>query len=403
MSNLLKFYEEYRISPVSQDIENIGFHFHRRIGLYRTLGITPLLFKNRDVLEVAPGSGYNSIVTSSFGASSYDLIEPNPVGFNEMVDLFEKQKIKDSGIRFFNCRLEDFPEKRDYDIVLCEGLIPGLNNQDGFIKLIANRVRPGGILVLTCTDAVSVFFETLRRYLARILVVQSGMTMSGGGFEKITRLLSNTFCSHLSSLKGMSRPIEDWIQDNLLNPATASLAASNEFSIEKCLNTLGDTFYFYGSSPNFLVHWGWHKELEQEPNSYNRVFINYFLSQRHNLLHYRDTGFSNIDVNRRIHAYCKQFSDLVEQKNQQAEECFTADSISADITTVKELLNVIKPLGLKKSEAAISDFIALFDGGQIPLAQDIAPLSAFGSAFGRGQQYISLVKEDSNVYTSPLS
>jgi len=392
MSNFLKFYEEHGISPVSQDIGDIGLHFHRRIGLYRTLGITPLLFKNRDVLEVAPGSGYNSIVTASFGASSYDLVEPNPVGFSEMVSLFEKHKIKDPRIHFLNCRLEDFVEQQDYDIVLCEGLIPGLDNQDEFIQLIANRVRPGGILVLTCTDAVSVFFETLRRYLARILVAQSGMTMSGSGIEHITNLLSNAFHSHLSSLKGMSRPIENWILDNLLNPAAASMAASNEYSIEKCLNTLGNTFYFYGSSPNFLVHWGWHKEIEQDPNSCNQVFINYFISQRHNLLHYRETGLSNIDVNRRIHACCKQFAVIVEQKNQQSESCFTSESASAEITPVKELLNVIRPLGLKKSEAAISDFIFLFDGKKIPSAQDVARSRAFGAAFGRGQQYISLVK-----------
>ena len=268
-----------------------------------------------------------------------------------------------------------------------------LNNQNEFIQLIAKRVRPGGILVLTCTDAVSVFFETLRRYLAQILVAQSGMTMPGSGIEHIiTNLLSNAFHSHLSSLKGMSRPIENWVLDNLLNPAAASMAASNEYSIEKCLNTLGNTFYFYGSSPNFLVHWGWHKEIEQDPNSYNHVFINSFLSQRHNLLHYRETGLSNIDVNRRIHACCKQFSDLVEQKNQQSEDCFTTDSTSAEITPVKELLNVIRPLGLKKSEAAISDFIFLFDDNAIPSAQDIAHLRAFGAAFGRGQQYVSLVK-----------
>jgi 2-polyprenyl-3-methyl-5-hydroxy-6-metoxy-1,4-benzoquinol methylase len=397
MNNFLKFYEEHRISPVSQNIEDLALHYQRRIGLYRTLGITPLLFKNRDVLEVAPGSGHNSIITASFGASSYDLVEPNPVGFNEMKTLFEKHKIKDSEIHFFNCCLEDYSEKRDYDIVLCEGLIPGLDNQDKFIQLIADRVRPGGILVLTCTDAVSVFFETLRRYLAQILMAQSGITLSGSGIEHITKLLSVAFRSHLSFLSGMTRPIENWIMDNMLNPAAASMAASNEFSIEKCLNTLGNSFFFYGSSPNFLVHWGWHKELEQAPNSYNNVFINHFVSQRHNLLHYRETGFSDINANRRMHAFCKQFSDLVEQKNQQSADYFTAARIPADIAAVKELQHVIKPLGLKKSVAAISDFIALFDGGKIPGAKDIAQLRDFGSAFGRGQQYISLVKVQDNV------
>jgi|APCry1669188970_1035186.scaffolds.fasta_scaffold40197_2 2-polyprenyl-3-methyl-5-hydroxy-6-metoxy-1,4-benzoquinol methylase len=194
MSNYLKFYEEHGISPVSQDISDLGLHFHRRIGLYRTLGITPLLFKNRDVLEVAPGSGYNSIVTASFGESSYDLVEPNLTGFNEMISLFEKYEINDSGIHFFNCRLEDFLEKRDYDIVLCEGLIPGLDNQDEFVLSLANRVRSGGVLVVTCVDVVSFFFETLRRYLSRILTSQSLENERGGSggpyYQSSLRLLS---------------------------------------------------------------------------------------------------------------------------------------------------------------------------------------------------------------------
>jgi hypothetical protein len=109
-------------------------------------------------------------------------------------------------------------------------------------------------------------------------------------------------------------------------------------------------------------------------------------------LHYRETGLSTIDANRKIYSCCKQFSALVEQKDPQSSVGFTTGSISAEIAPVKELLNVIRSLGLQKSESAISDFIALFDRGAIPHAQDIAHLSAFGSAFGRGQQYISLVK-----------
>ena len=181
MNNLLKYYRENQISPVSQNIHDLNLHFNRRIGLYRTLGLTPSLFKDRDVLEVAPGSGHNSIVTVTFGMKRYDLIEPNLTGFDKMVSLFEEHHVNSHATRFFNVRLEDFPAEKKYDIVLCEGLIPGLNNHDIFLQELARKVRSGGILLVTCADAVSVFFESLRKYLARILVSRSNIDVNGGG------------------------------------------------------------------------------------------------------------------------------------------------------------------------------------------------------------------------------
>lgn len=393
MSNFLEFYRKHNISPVSQSLKDIELHFQRRIGLYRTLGLPPSHFKGLEVLEVAPGSGHNSIVTATFGARSYDLVEPNLAGFNEMLSLFDKYQVKDSSIRFFNNRLEEFAEKKTYDIVLCEGLIPGLSNQDLFIDNLSNKVRSGGILVVTCADAVSVFFESLRRYLARILVAQSGIEFATkGGVAQIVHYLSKIFESHLMFLTGISRPVEDWVWDNLLNPAAASLAASNEFSIEKCLEVLGDRFYFFGSSPTFMADWRWYKTLPGDPREFNEPFLKSFSLQRHNLLNHQEIGFSDASAGERLYHCCKTFASYVEKRDPLSPGYFDAEICRKELNPVVDVLKILSDCGLKDSVAAISEFVYLFNGGRLPTTQSISEMKAFRGAFGKGQQYVSLVR-----------
>lgn len=393
MNNFLQFYSQNQISPVSQNLHDLSLHFGRRIGLYRTLGLAASLFQDRDILEVAPGSGHNSIVTATFKPRSYDLVEPNPTGFNKMVSLFEEHKLCTNSIRFFNTRLEDFQEEETYDIVVCEGLIPGLSNQNQFLRHLAARVRKGGILVVTCADAVSVFFESLRRYLARLLVRNLvDDTESRDAQQEAVEILLSAFKSHLSALMGMSRPAEDWIWDNMLNPAAANLAASREFSIEKCLGTLGGEFYFYGCSPVFMSNWNWYKNLPLDPHVYNEEFSSSFVSQRHSFLHYEETGFSNSATNRLLYRYCKVFSSQLEARIPKEWTTISSEIIDLDFEQVRGVQAIADQCGLHRSVAAIAEFLDLFVGGIIPEAKAISEMTVFRSAFGRGQQYLSLIK-----------
>ena len=41
-----------------------------------------------------------------------------------------------------------------YYIVLCEGLLPGLNNNLHFLSNLKSKVKEGGILVITTIDSV---------------------------------------------------------------------------------------------------------------------------------------------------------------------------------------------------------------------------------------------------------
>ena len=57
----LEFYREHNIAPVRYDLSNIDAHLERRFSLYAKLGLLPLSFAKSSVLEVAAGTGHNSL------------------------------------------------------------------------------------------------------------------------------------------------------------------------------------------------------------------------------------------------------------------------------------------------------------------------------------------------------
>jgi hypothetical protein len=393
MNNFLQFYGQNEISPVSQNISDLNLHFGRRISLYRTLGLAASVFEGRSILEVAPGSGHNSIVTATLKPSRYDLVEPNPSGYKNMVSLFSEHHLRASSVRMFNSKLEDFQGEAAYDIVICEGLIPGLSEQDEFLQLLIKRVRAGGILVVTCADAVSVFFESLRRYLAKLLTrdLLDDATVRSWQKQAVDRLLP-VFQSHLEALQGMSRPPKDWVWDNLLNPAAANLAATNEFSVEKCLTSLQEDFYFYGSNPVFMENWHWYKNIPLDARTYNKAYLDSYISQRHNFLHYQETCTSSAEIGGLLHQVCRNFSLNLEGRSARAWREIDSAAIQHDLDDVRQVEDISRRCGLPKAAAALQEFIALFDQGRIPEGQMIAEMTHFRGAFGRGQQYLSLIR-----------
>lgn len=63
----LEYYGKYHISPVNQNIDDLKLHYDRRRKLYRQCGLPVIAFKNANVLEVGPGSGYNTLAFFEWG------------------------------------------------------------------------------------------------------------------------------------------------------------------------------------------------------------------------------------------------------------------------------------------------------------------------------------------------
>ena len=373
MNLFLKFYENLKISPVSQDISDFQKHVARRTALYRQLGLLPLTFRNAEVLEVGPGSGHNSIVTAGFKPRRLVLVEPNSTGFQAVTALF--RDFTDIPIEIHHALLENYAEPGLFDIVLCEGLVPGLDHKEAFLDQLDARVTPGGVLVITCYDSVSILFESLRRLIGKILI------RDVVGIEDRINILTQAFGSHLASLKGMTRSPRDWVLDNLLAPPVFNV--KDYFSVGQAISFFADRYYFYQSSPSFLSNYAWYKELSSEPSEFNHNYIDQFRANQHNLIHYQQESLSPRagELNIELEKGCSELAGLAQQ-----------DMIEAGVV-VSLLERIRRNLGQHMlATAALNEVMALFESGEFIPEKIAVDYPAFRAAFGRGQQYVSLLK-----------
>ncbi len=370
MNKYLEFYEKYKISPVVQNIDDFTEHIKRRTNLYRQLSVTPLTFQDKDIIEIGPGGGYNSLVTYTYMPKTYTFIEPNSTGYQELKENF---KAIDKGNIFYNnCMLEDFNTTKKYDIIMCEGLIPGLNNKEEFIKKLVKLLKPNGIFIITTADQVTMFFEIIRRYMSNILIKDID------SIEEQVKILVNAFSSHLDTLKGMTRNHEDWCLDNLINDATYE----HTFSINDAIKLVKNDFHTLGTSPNLFNNYIWYKELPTDIVEYNTIFQKQFFTRWHNLIDYRflvDDRDSQKNI--KLARYCLELINLVKvSKDKKSiidclkniKENLDGDANNQTILSIQEVLDIF------------TDELTV---------EKIKNMKYFISAFGRGQSYVSFVKE----------
>jgi hypothetical protein len=116
-SAYLDFYNSNNILPVSQDLSNLNIFISRRNYLYRTLGIPLNFIKDREVLEVGPGGGFNAVATSYYSPKEYSFIDGSLKGIKDLKirnkkKLFNAKKVKIIYSNFF-----DYTSSKKYDIL----------------------------------------------------------------------------------------------------------------------------------------------------------------------------------------------------------------------------------------------------------------------------------------------
>jgi len=371
---MIEFYRRHRISPVRQDIRDLGAHFQRRAALYRHLGILPAFLAGRSVLEVGPGSGHNALFTASLAPARYLLVEPNPTAVEHLRELFAGYPELPAAVEIAPVLLADFATAERFDFVFCEGMLVGMSRPAEHLRLLAGLAKPGGVVVATCSDAISIFPETLRRLLAQ-LAIDPDMPL-----ERQLETLEPIFAPHAGTLSGMTRSAADWIVDNLINPALANAL----FSIPEAVAALEGECVFYGSSPRFVTDWRWHKSLHGEARAQNREALSQYWQSVHNLMDYRRTFPPRPEAdNRRLAALCaqgwRQMSD------------FEIDRDRGRLESIRETLaGVAAQAGdFSREIAAAVEECRGFLGMPRPDWQALARSRDLGPLFGRGQQYVS--------------
>lgn len=375
----LEYYIKEGISPVHQDISDLEKHFQIRESLYFLLGLVPISFKGKDVIEVAAGSGHNSVYISSLCPRTFHLIEPNPVGAEDIIEVFENLSINHTKPKLFTQYLEDFEAETPYDIVICEGWLGGfLEYEKKLLVKLSSLVKTGGVLVKTFLPPIGGMATFLRRLLAHRLID------SEDSMKKKTQILCDAFSSHLNTMSSMSRSHEHWIQDSILNPYFC--VAINTPSM--CSEILGDQFTIYQSVPRLATDWRWYKSLHGAERRFTETFLAEYDANSHCLMDYRVKGTRrSIEKNTELQKLCYQFAIVTEENEKLGQKAYikNVEPLLSEI-----IINIGNDLGVAV-ENALHEVNIILSRHKIS-TDDIADMSEFSSLFGREQCYLSFFK-----------
>jgi len=376
---LVEYYSKEKIAPIRQDIADLLAHRRRRNRLFQGVGIRADWIREKKIMEVGPGAGFNSIILAEARPREFVLVEGNPTGMKETKERLRKHLAHAPGLKlkFWQKNLMKLKPEAQFDMVFCEGVLSGVVELRHFILRLAGWVKKGGILFISTVDELSYMPDTLRRILVQLnLSSYSNPYSSARSFEKDLK-------GHFQNLPGMSRPVHDWIVDNAINPAS-NLPLYN---IPEIVSLLGKQFDFVGSWPRFVEDWRWYKELTQSRSQFNQAAIESYWRKCHNLLFYGP-----------IHPERPAFmNQKLYQKAAAVRRYLRGWENHRSFGNLVRLSRAIREFGLHLPVAATRQarFVRCFSEiilGDKKGAQKLFLDPTFKKWFGRGQQYMALEK-----------
>jgi 2-polyprenyl-3-methyl-5-hydroxy-6-metoxy-1,4-benzoquinol methylase len=382
-SGHLDYYVQHALNPVRYDMSSRTWHFQRRASLYRSLGIHPMTVRNARVLEVAAGSGQNSLYLASLRPRHFTLVEPNPVAIRDIRALYAEPSFAAWRPELFEGKFEDFHPVQPYDLVVCENWLGQGAQERALLRKLSTLVSSGGLLVVTCVSPVGFLPNVLRRLLS----VRLGCWERT--FEEATRLLEETFDTHLVTLAAMTRRRIDWIQDNLLNPHYFNIC----LNVSMVLDDLADTMSVVGSSPDFAVDWRWFKALYGSARDFNGHFRAEYLCNAHNFLdHRRVLPRGDLAHNLTLESAATALIETAARVDTNARSGLSSTRADQDriCAHLSEVLAILERYGTDHVQP-LREFEHIYHLAQLAPAQ-VRAMTAFAGLFGRETIYLSLEK-----------
>ncbi|MBF0504235.1 MAG: methyltransferase domain-containing protein [Candidatus Omnitrophica bacterium] len=374
----IDYYKKHKISPVSQDISDLKKHYDRRAFLYRRLGILPSFLNGRTVIEFGPGSGYNSLFTLSLQPLKYVLVDGNPTALKGCIELFTKYFPREKNYELVDSLIEEYHNNELFDLVISEGLIPNQKDPAQFARSIAGFTKPGGVCVITCQDAVGVFADLLR-YLIGNMVINEGLS-----YEENVNVLVAMFKPHLESLKGMSRPHQDWVADAILHKDM--WCRGSHFSIGHAIEALDSSFDVYGVSPYIFTDWRWYKDVFGKQRAFNAVAKECYLRNLHNFLDYRfEFPARSAEDNIQLMGHCQAIWELIKLFGEGRDKKYI-EAICTEISRLEMKVRDYSP----STADSLADF--LLGLKQYPEITGKTNWGRFSDFWGRGMQYLSFIR-----------
>jgi len=179
----------------------------------------------------------------------------------------------------------------------------------------------------------------------------------------------------------MSRPLDDWIWDNILQPMV-----HGTFSIPEAIEALGAEYEFYGASPAFVNDWRWYKELYGPARDFNGRAADAYRRNIVNFLDCRTGALGPLDERdgAKIIALCEEIVEAVlGHLEQPASE--RSQRVVAPLRVLRALVAPLSPV----TAEALAEAASMFEAQAF---ERFGEPTAFRSFFGRAQQHVTFVR-----------
>jgi len=372
----LSFYNHIGFAPTRQQKSSDNTLSARRAFLYRTLGIPNIAVQDADIIEFGPGSGENSDILISLAPRSYKFVDGSDAVLTNLQDRLTTAASSSTVVpqfMFSASNILDYEDDALYDLVICEGVLPMQMKPREMATHVLSFVRPGGAVILTCFDSVSAFSEIARRYVASSIFEDLEYS------EELVRQLVDFFTPDFTHLPGMTRRPEDWVLDSIINPWLG-----NFFSLQDALELANDGYALLGTSPRFLQDWRWFKDPSAlDENTTLTSAVSSYRRNIHSLLDARFTGQARLDD--------EANSSLIEVTSRIATR--VRGHISGNVPYESEEFGGDVMHMIKATEGLRPQTVQSLQGlADWSVSRDPSDLAQFRRLWGRGQQYISLVR-----------
>jgi hypothetical protein len=295
----LNFYKNHKISPVRQNLKEKSKLFERRDSLYSHLGINKSVIKNSEILEVGPAEGHNSAYLSSCNPKLLHLVEPNPNAYKNIKKTFKKLGASTKKLKVFPVKLENFKKNKKYDLVICEAWLGNSYQERKLMKKLSNFVKKGGQLVTTLSCPLGWVYNVVRRFTAFNIIKDEI------NFNLKTKKILHLYKPHLKTLKNMSCPYIDWVQDSMLNPGFLNTHPDPSTFFKD----IGNRFNFSFSYPAFYSNWNWYKSLIGKKKDRKKFFQDSYIKNICNFLDYNNVYIEKkLKITKKLN---KTASDLI--------------------------------------------------------------------------------------------
>ena len=364
----LDFYEKHSVIPTKLEIDDQSKFFRQRDFLFETLGILTHFLSGSNILELGPGTGQKAAHLLSLNPASYTAIDNNPTSIIATKDIITRSGFKGTS-KVIESDFLDYNGTEKYDLVIAELVVITQLDPLLFLDKLVGLLRPGGVLVYTCSDSNSLLSEILRR------AIVNKLEMVSENLSDSADAIAGFFSQDLYLLDGMNRSHTDWAVDQIVKPTVGP-----QMTIADSLKSLQNKAVFHGSSPRFVEDYRWYKNPNSSIESLNSVAIENFWAKCHNFIDYRfDYKPLSSQANQNIYAATNRLYSTV------AETMWSPESEQHVTKNCQEIQSLISE-NCQETNFSLASFLSYWRTG------NVFDLEQFRPWWGRGTQYVSVMK-----------